>query len=364
MEFLTRPVAPYLVPVPGFEPDPDASVDILGEVHPLDVATAGRSGQTPSARHAAGPGHPQPFQPAESVADGADQERLRALLRLNEPDVEALLPFTTDADPVVRRTALELLTESSDAAAGPLLTAALGDENADVRVTAAAGLREVVELLGDSAEVDHGLHAARASEDPVVRAAALDLLRALRRTAPEVFARHLEDPDPAVRRQAVRGLVSLDALAGLTPVVSDPDPEVRLAVATGLNGVAGATPLLLALVDDPERRVAAAALEGARPRPGTHERLTLTAVARRSADSPAWELRRAAATALADDPSALPTLLHLAGDPHPDVRRAAVLALQPHTRRPQARTALRAALSDADADVRAYARRALGPAEV
>jgi hypothetical protein len=224
MEFLTRPVAPYLVPVPGFEPDPDASVDILGEVHPLDVATAGRSGQTPSARHAAAPGRPQPFQPAESVADGADQERLRALLRLNEPDVEALLPFTTDADPVVRRTALELLTESSDAAAGPLLTAALGDENADVRVTAAAGLREVVELLGDSAEVDHGLHAARASEDPVVRAAALDLLRALRRTAPEVFARHLDDPDPAVRRQAVRGLVSLDALAGLTPVVSDPTP--------------------------------------------------------------------------------------------------------------------------------------------
>jgi hypothetical protein len=45
-------------------------------------------------------------------------------------------------------------------------------------------------------------------------------------------------------------------------------------------------------------------------------------------------------------------------DPHADVRKAAVIALAPRSCHPAAAAALRAAVDDSDADVRAYARRA------
>src|SRR5438270_48706 len=70
--------------------------------------------------------------------------------------------------------------------------------------------------------------------------------------------------------------------------------------------------------------------------------------------------RAGAAQALASaapDVAAGP-LARAASDPHPDVRKAAVIALAPLRAHPQAAGALRAAADDADADVRAYARRA------
>lgn len=48
-----------------------------------------------------------------------------------------------------------------------------------------------------------------------------------------------------------------------------------------------------------------------------------------------------------------------AADPYPDVRKAAVIAVIALEPRPEALDILRAAAADSDADVRAYARRAL-----
>ncbi|WP_240926100.1 HEAT repeat domain-containing protein [Streptomyces sp. JB150] len=56
---------------------------------------------------------------------------------------------------------------------------------------------------------------------------------------------------------------------------------------------------------------------------------------------------------------AVPALAAAVTDPNTDVRKAAVLALTRHRSAPDARTALTAATGDSDADVRAYAARAL-----
>lgn len=86
------------------------------------------------------------------------------------------------------------------------LIAALDDSAASVRAAAAAGLRELVEVL-PSAE---GLAQRLRSPDPVVRATVVDLLRALRAGTAAQFGAALTDPDHRVRIEAVRALVSLD----------------------------------------------------------------------------------------------------------------------------------------------------------
>jgi HEAT repeat protein len=55
----------------------------------------------------------------------------------------------------------------------------------------------------------------------------------------------------------------------------------------------------------------------------------------------------------------VPRLAEALGDAHLDVRKAAVLSLTRWSGEPAARDALGLALKDSDADVRAYARRAL-----
>jgi HEAT repeat protein len=82
----------------------------------------------------------------------------------------------------------------------------------------------------------------------------------------------------------------------------------------------------------------------------------------RALTEPAWQVREGAARALAGAAPtvAVPILTTALTDQHLDVRKAAVLTL---TRwaddEPAAREALGLALEDGDADVRAYARKAL-----
>ena len=74
----------------------------------------------------------------------------------------------------------------------------------------------------------------------------------------------------------------------------------------------------------------------------------------------AWQARAGAAQALAaaHPDVAVPPLASALRDPHADVRKAAVIALAPMGGHPAAAAALRAAVDDSDADVRAYARHA------
>ncbi|MBO7941434.1 HEAT repeat domain-containing protein, partial [Streptomyces sp. S9] len=114
------------------------------------------------------------------------------------------------------------------------------------------------------------LAAALAEPDPVVRAAALDVLRALRLGDAVLFAGPLDDPDVTVRIEAVRALVSVDAVEPLARAADDASREVRVSVAKALAAVAsaalapGARELLSGTLDrlgeDPDALVRGAAL--------------------------------------------------------------------------------------------------------
>ncbi|MEU9264403.1 fumarate reductase/succinate dehydrogenase flavoprotein subunit [Streptomyces sp. NPDC048251] len=406
MEFTARPVAPYLVPVDEFAPVGGPSRP-LGEVHPEDVATAGSRDVAPLATgaEAAAPQVtdssvlPTP-EPALDRSSPQSAVRLLELVALAEaePELDSLLPYLTDAVAAVRREAVAVLTETVPSGTGPALAEALRDPSAQVRAAAAASLRELVETLPAEPALRDGLAAALAEPDPVVRAAALDVLRALRLGDAALFAGSLTDADIAVRIEAVRALVSVDAAEELArAATADPSREVRVTIAKSLATVAAgrlnetspsdadpssdADPgsgsgsgsgsdagisvehdavhaALVGLVDDPDALVRAAAY-GALGTTGCPVPLAARAVT--ALADPAWQVRAGAATALsvAHPDTALPALAKTLADPNADVRKAAVLALTRHRASEAARAALATATKDSDADVRAYATRAL-----
>ncbi|MFG3075338.1 fumarate reductase/succinate dehydrogenase flavoprotein subunit [Streptomyces sp. NPDC048225] len=369
MEFTARPVAPYLVPIDEFTPVGGPSRH-LGEVHPEQVATAGArdaaplgDGTRPSAATAAAA--TPVTEPGTTTAPGAaGSPRLLELLALaeHEPDLSVLRPYLSDPEPGVRRTAVTVLTETVPAGTGPALADALSDPDGEVRAAAAASLRELAETLTPEPALSEPLTEALAQADPVVRATALDLLRILRLGGTGTFAAALRDPDAPVRIEAVRGLVSLDAAEALSPAAEDPSREVRVAVAKAL-GTLRAAPrpgtALDRLTEDPDVLVRGAAL-AALADTGCPAPLAARAVAALS--DPAWQVRAGAATALsaAASDTAVPVLTKALADRNADVRKAAVLALTRHTAGTEdARAALATVTDDTDADVRAYATRAL-----
>nr|WP_258539607.1 fumarate reductase/succinate dehydrogenase flavoprotein subunit [Streptomyces ipomoeae] len=363
MEFTARPVAPFLVPVDGFTPAGGPSRH-LGEVHPEQVATAGAREAAPVALWQ------EPTATDTSAYAGADADtpatpRLLDLLALteDEPELSALTPYLTDPEPTVRRTAVTVLTETVPTGTGPALAAALTDTDAGVRAAAAASLRELVETLAPEPALRDGLAAALSEADPVVRATALDVLRALRLGDAELFADSLSDSDSAVRIAAVRALVSVDSAGELARAAAvEPSREVRVTIAKVLATAgpdsAMAHSALAELVDDPDALVRGAAYEalGTAGCPAA-----LAARAEAALADPVWQVRAGAATALsATDPDfAVPALAKAVADANADVRKAAVLALTRHRATEDARAALTTATTDSDADVRAYAARAL-----
>ncbi|MET9468794.1 fumarate reductase/succinate dehydrogenase flavoprotein subunit [Streptomyces sp. NPDC006544] len=354
MEFTARPVEPYAVPVPGFTPKAGPERR-LGEVTLVPVATAGPRDAVPAARPAV-PG----VTPAEAPEVSAPSPALLRLLSLAEesPDLDALRPYLADADPAVRAAAVAALGETVPAGTGPALAACLQDSAPRVRAAAAAALRELVEVLPAETELGHGLRAALEGTDPVVRTAALDVLRTLRLGDAGVYAAALSDVDIEVRATAVRALVSVDAVPALAEAAADPAREVRVAVARGLAAVHAPAPEPLdPLLDDPDLLVRAAAL-GALAATGCPPAYAARAAA--ALTDPAWQVRAGAATALraALPAGAVPALAETLADPNADVRKAAVLSLLAHRSVPEARTALAVATTDPDADIRAYASRA------
>ncbi|MEV8636030.1 fumarate reductase/succinate dehydrogenase flavoprotein subunit [Streptosporangium sp. NPDC051023] len=337
MEFLKRSVEPYLVPVEGFQPvqaDP-----VLVGAHtsaPVHRAEETRSGQTAVGR----------------------SPRILELHRLAEeqPPVDRLAPYLADADPKVRRAAIAVLTETVPEGAGEALVAALADDHGMVRRAAASGLRELVEVLPATSGLGTGLLTRAQSADAVVRSTVLDVLRALRLGKRDVFVEGTRDADHRVRIEAIRGLISLDESELVAAAAGDASREVRVRVATGLGTIGKPSAVLAELAGDSDPLVRAAALESSGV---TGSPLTARAV--RALVDPAWQVRVGAARCLgASGPEdAAGPLAAAVADDNLDVRKAAVLALTSWAARPEIATALNVALSDPDADVRAYARRAL-----
>ncbi|MFI9259495.1 fumarate reductase/succinate dehydrogenase flavoprotein subunit [Streptomyces sioyaensis] len=356
MEFTARPVAPYLVPVDEYAPMGGAS-RFLGEVHPEQVATAGRRDTppvgSPGTGAAAAPGTSQ----GNGTATGTPPSpRILELLALTEdqPDLPALRPYLADPDPAVRRAAVDALTESVPPGTGQALAAALADPAPAVRAAAGASLRELVEVLPAEAGLRAPLAAAVHGPDAVVRSASVEVLRTLGLGDRDLFATALTDPAVDVRLQAVRALVSVDAPHDLRRAAEDGSREVRVAAAQGL-GTVGRPEELAAFLpdDDPLVRAAALAALATAGCPAPYDAAAATALG-----DPAWQVRAGAATALtaAGSATAVAALSAALGDPHADVRKAAVLALRAHAGRADARRALSSVADDPDADVRAYAR--------
>ena len=156
-------------------------------------------------------------------------------------------------------------------------------------------------------------------------------------------------------------MVSLDDLDGLAVASGDASPGVRIAAARGVGAVGDPRGIatLTRMHDDEDPLVRAAAL-GALAQTGCTDDAAGLAV--QALDDPAWEVRQAAATALAESnvSATVDPLITASTDPNLDVRKAAVKALMPRLPgRPHVREALLRAQGDVDADVRAFARIAL-----
>jgi succinate dehydrogenase/fumarate reductase flavoprotein subunit/HEAT repeat protein len=341
MVFLKRPVAPYFVPVPELDglPPVDQAVQEV-EQPPL---VGGQAPVTARSRIAS----------AAPVFD-PPSPRIAEVLALEEPTIADLEPYLGDSDPGVRRTAVATLTEHIPDGYAPALFAALDDSDAAVRHTSAEGIRELVEVLPDPAAARAHLRSA----DTVVRAAAVYLLAARWAGAADEYRRALEDPVHRVRIEAVRALVSVDDVAGVVQATADENREVRIAAAAGLATLGNGAHAVRALVGDPDPLVRAAALAALGELGCGQDDLVAVEKALRA---PAWQVREGAARALAGAAAdvAVPRLAEALADAHLDVRKAAVLSLTRWAGEPAARDALGIALKDGDADVRAYARRAL-----
>ncbi|MFE5795442.1 fumarate reductase/succinate dehydrogenase flavoprotein subunit [Streptomyces sp. NPDC056503] len=358
MEFTARPVEPYVVPVPEYAP-PAGPERPLGEVALVPVATAGPREAAPTARPAGEPDR----ESAPAASTGPNPRLLRLLALVEEaPELAALEPYLIDDQAEVRAAAVAALAETAPAGTGPALAARLRDGDAAVRAAAVAALRELAEVLVADGEFGAGLRAALETPDPAVRAAAVEVLRSRRLGDAGVYTAALADTAVEVRIQAVRALVSVDAVTALAAAVADPAREVRVAVAKGLAAVSvPASGPLVPLLGDPDPLVRGAAF-GALAAAGCPPPLAERAVA--ALDDPAWQVRAGAAAALraAAVERAVPALAKGLADRNADVRKAAVLALLGHVPAPEARAALATAAADPDADVRAYAARGLAPA--
>ncbi|OBH68520.1 fumarate reductase/succinate dehydrogenase flavoprotein subunit [Mycobacterium intracellulare] len=345
MEFLKRPVAPYFVPVPELDGLPPTDRTVYPVEEPPLIG-----GQAPATAVSR-------ITPATTAFE-PPSPRIAEVLALEEPTVADLARYLADSDPGVRRTAVATLTEHIPDGYAPALLAALGDDDAAVRRTGADGIRELVEVLPEPEKAREYLDSA----DRVVRAAALYVLAARRAGDGAHYRRALADVDHRVRIEAVRALVSVDDVQGVVDAAGDENREVRIAAAAGLATLAAvaapASRAVRGLVADTDPLVRAAGL-AALGEIGCGQ--DDYAAVKQALRAPAWQVREGAARALAGAAAdfAVPQLSEALGDAHLDVRKAAVLSLTRWAAEPDARDALGIALKDSDADVRAYARRAL-----
>ncbi|MCA2244153.1 fumarate reductase/succinate dehydrogenase flavoprotein subunit [Mycobacterium sp. WUMAC-067] len=342
MVFLKRPVAPYFVPVPELDGLPPTDQTVYPVEEPPLIG-----GQAPATAVSRIASATTAFEPPSP--------RIAEVLALEEPTVTDLARYLADSDPGVRRTAVATLTEHIPDGYAPALLAALGDDDAAVRRTGADGIRELVEVLPEPEKAGEYLDSA----DRVVRAAALYVLAARRSGDGAQYRRALADADHRVRIEAVRALVSVDDVHGVVAAAADQNREVRIAAAAGLATLRGGAEAVRGLVADTDPLVRAAGLAALGEIGCGQDDYSAVKLALRA---PAWQVREGAARALAGAAAdfAVPQLSEALSDAHLDVRKAAVLSLTRWAAEPAARDALGIALKDSDADVRAYARRALG----
>lgn len=193
---------------------------------------------------------------ADALIDGTPHRRIAAAAALEvlagEAQIPALLAATKDPLAAVRTRSLKTLTRIGSGVDAPACERLLGDENAMVR---AAAVEAVAALDGRARKALGPL-----VDDPApqVRQALARRLGLLERQTAE---RLLGDRHPAVRVAAVTAAAPTQAPALERLLHADPDPEVRIAAARHLAeiGSPGGVRALIAALADSGAMVRAAA---------------------------------------------------------------------------------------------------------
>lgn len=288
-------------------------------------------------------GHADALQVAEAVLrrDPAPALRSAALRLLAGTDASDRVRFLEmaldDGDPEVRRTAVDLTRQTTDARLLPLLLRSLADPDEQVRGAGAASFPVVwswlLSLRLDErdrvvAALDRSV-AARltplalgrlGSADGTERELAIRIAgRGRTQEGIAGLRRLLGDVSPVFRRTAVAALASTadaEVIPHLAGALRDPDTEARLAAVWGLSSIdddAG-VPALLVASADPDERVRTVAREGLVRRPSSFVDQRLA----EALSDPS--LRTAAAEVLARrGPRAVEPLLHALLGEDPDV---------------------------------------------
>ena len=242
------------------------------------------------------------------------------------------------------------------------LVAALADNDASVRESAARGLGNLG--VSDSAVVTALSRALADDSDDGVRRAAAWALGQLEDAAavPALTTALKRDRDLEVRRTCAWALGQLEdhsSVDALTAVLNDPDTELRNKAVWALGQIedARAVTALVGVLRDPDVDTRAQAVWAL----GQIESKDATEALGRAASDSSPHVRSQVAWALGqiEDARAVPALGRLLRDPVADVRKQAAWALG----QIQSRDAvgdLSTALRDADADVRRQATWALG----
>lgn len=295
-------------------------------------------------------------------ADGEERVRRTAVEHLpyfEDPRaLSALKAALGDDTPKVRAAAVQALAHVDAAAARPLLVSALGDTDAWVRYYAARSLGALrdASALGILSEVAHGDRAVH------VRIAALEAIGAANGPgAAEVLLPFADDERPDLAAAALRGLGRVsDERAGtaLASGLRSPDTARRTAAVAGLR--AQATPQAVEALAwtagaDADAAVSGAAMDALADigrRAGDAGDAAVRALVTLSADP---GRRDGAVTALGGLPyTRIPIVASGLSHAQHDVRCATIAALG-QMRHPDASTAIRSALADADARVRVAA---------
>lgn len=274
--------------------------------------------------------------------------------------VSALIERLTDTHASVRRAAASSLGSLRAHRAVPALATALADKSWEVRVAAAEALGGI-----QDAKAIPALVKLLADENANVREAGIDALQGFNEEVPvAAVVPVLADSRPRMRQAAASILGSTGDRAALAPLVKalkDPVAVVRQSAIEALQRLHDPSVAreLQPLLADESAAVRLEAMEALRELGASVPEAALL----KALDDPSAEVRqRAASLAHEEAPSAavVAALRKLVtSDPNADVRTTAIEALA-EARHPQAREAIKAALTSGDARVRRAAAEALG----
>ncbi len=166
--------------------------------------------------------------------DGSAAAAVASLMSMadQEAELEDLLPYLKHGTGGVRRAALSVILEVHPEAAAEAILVGLEDPDPAVREATLAAAEELRQFLRKEAALAKAMMKLAIDDtEPAMRAKAVRVCRLQQWETASWFSQRLQDSAEAVKKEAVAGLVSLDAGEELREAARDSSPRVRRAVA-------------------------------------------------------------------------------------------------------------------------------------